>query len=228
MKIGKHDAKEYGAKQLKVVFTLPQDGAGYEWPDGFLMPVELPTTQKCGSVEIEILFRGETRNEIVKSISSFCGPLGATQKLELDGYEGTYIGRLKKTSMKKTASPRRYILTIELDGYMVGDEVTISAKKGTPIERKGSRKVPCTVKITPTKNIEKFIIHGFGSEIEIKNLTAGTPVIISSDGKATENERNKMQDVKMLSFPALEAEETTLSWEPDDVSVTVKYTPAWM
>ena len=58
MKINGENLARYRTTQLKVVFTPPQDGAGYEWPDGMLAPVDDPATQKCGSCEVELLIRG--------------------------------------------------------------------------------------------------------------------------------------------------------------------------
>lgn len=227
MKIGTHNAKDYGAKQLTVEFQLPQTGSSYEWPDGFSEPIDLPTTQKCGSVKAVILFKGRSRNEIMRNISDFCGLFDGPQKVELDGYQGWYLGRLQKSTVAKTVNGTAYKLTIELDGYMVGEEEAVEATQGLPITRKGSRRRPCTVEITTPEDAQLVTLRGFAKEIAVKNLTAGVTVTISADGLVLENGNNKMQDVEMKAFPILE-EETTLTWEPAAAAVVVRYIPAWM
>ncbi len=228
MKIGNHDVKDYGAKQLLVEFIPPQNGAGYEWPDGFLAPVNLETTQKCGKAKITLYFRGENRDEINKAISEFCGLLTEPQNVELDGYTGYFYGYLVAATPAKTTSPRRYKLDIELDGYRIEDDVTETAQAGMRIKRKGTRKAPCSVTIVSESDTGEVTLSGFGSEIVVRNLKAGVPVTISADGLVLENGKNKMGDVKMLEFPALVAEETALAWTPENVTVSVRYTPAWL
>lgn len=229
MKIGEYDVSSCGATQLLVEFTPPQNGAGYEWPDGFLRPVDLPTTQKCGKAKITMYFRGRSRDEIMKAISTVCGKLTRPQKMKLDGYTGYFFGYLVAAAVVKTTSPRRYKLEIEMDGYRVEDEVEQIAQQGVAITRRGSRSVLCTVSIASDSDTETVVLSGFGSEnILIRNLKAGVPVVISSDGLVLEAGKNKMEDVTMLEFPALTEDETVLEWTPENVAVSVRYTPAWL
>lgn len=229
MKIGEYDVSSCGATQLLVEFTPPQNGAGYEWPDGFLHPVDLPTTQKCGKVKITMYFRGQSRDEIMKAISTVCGKLTRPQKIKLDGYTGYFFGYLVAAAVVKTTSPRRYKLEIEMDGYRVEDEVEQIAQQGVAITRRGSRSVLCTVSVVSDSDTETVVLSGFGSEnILIRNLKAGVPVVISSDGLVLEDGKNKMEDVTMLEFPALTEDETVLEWTPENVAVSVRYTPAWL
>lgn len=229
MKIGEYDVSSCGATQLLVEFTPPQNGAGYEWPDGFLRPVDLPTTQKCGKAKITMYFRGENRDEIMKAISTVCGKLTKPQKVMLDGYTGYFFGYLVEAVPVKTTSPRRYKLEIEMDGYRIEDDVELAAQQGAVITRRGSRSAPCTVSIVSDSDTETVVLSGFGSDnILIRNLKAGVPVVISADGLVLENGKNKMEDVEMLEFPALTEEETVLEWTPARVAVSVRYTPAWL
>lgn len=232
MKIGNIDTRKYKACQLKATFSPPTDGVAYEWPDRYLLPLNQTTTQRFGACQIEMGFKGNTRNEITRAISDVLGLLGEPVYLTLDGYKGKYYALLQKAKSEKTIAATYYKLSLEFAGFMTDTPVLMEYDSQTTatIHRMGSRCMPCKIVLTATKDTEKFTLSGFGKhDIVVYRLSANVPVTIDgASGLATQAGTNKMPDIDMWEFPQMDATEKTLTWTPADVKVGVEYTPAWL
>ena len=71
MKIDGIDIRKYNAKQLTVDIQPPKIAIETEWIDGAPVPLEFETYIKAGTLKLSILFRGDSRNQIVRNVSEF-------------------------------------------------------------------------------------------------------------------------------------------------------------
>lgn len=233
MKINGEDVRRYKAKQLTVEFEPPQDGAGYEWPEGMLAPIESQVVQKCGTCTVELLLRGEDRNEITRASSTLHGLcLPGPVELTLDGHKGVYTGYLKEYKPEKTITPKAYKVKATFAGWMKDTPVKLSyiGQTKATLHRVGSRPAACVLTITPKKDVEKMTMKGWGRhDLVVENMTEGHSVVI--DGKSgliTQDGENKAQDVTFWTLPAMDEPQKTITWDNEDCDVTVEYTPLWL
>lgn len=227
------DIRKYGAKQLTVDLQPPQISVNSEWVEGAPTPHEFDTEVQYGTCELTILFRGTSRNSIVRTLSEFLSLLTQRCRLNLDGYKGTYIGDLDSDSVKKTIVADRYILTVKFKGYMVDNEVTnvYRGVYGAKFTTLGTRDTPCIVEITPQANLQQLTIGGFGDDdIILTDLRAGHTVIINGErGTVTQDGENKFGDCDMWAFPVLKKDrENNITFSSDKCDVTIHYSPMWI
>lgn len=233
MKINGEDIGRYKAKQLTVEFEPPQDGSGYEWPEGMLMPIESQTVQKCGKCTVVLLLRGENRNEITRNSSTLHGLcLPGPVELTLDGYKGTYTGFLKEFKPEKTITPKSYKVQAVFSGWMKDTPVKLEyiGQTQATLHRVGSRPTACVLTIKPQTNIEKLTMKGWGNhDVTVENMTAGHAIVI--DGKTgliTQDGENKAQDVTLWALPAMDETQKTITWDNESCDIVVEYTPLWL
>lgn len=226
------DIRKYSAKQLTVDLQPPQISVNSEWVEGAPTPHEFDTAVQYGTCELTILFRGTSRNNIIRTISEFLSLMTQRCRLNLDGYKGTYIGDLNSNSVKKTLVATRYILTVKFNGYMVDNEVTnvYRGVYGARFTTLGTRDTPCIVEINPQVNLQELTIGGFGDDIILSNLKAGHTVIINGEkGKVTQDGENKFGDCDMWAFPVLKKnQENNITFSSNKCDVTIHYSPMWI
>lgn len=233
MKINGENLARYRTTQLKVAFTPPQDGAGYEWPDGMLAPIDDPATQKCGSCEVELLIRGENRNEITRTASTLHGLcLPGPVELKLDGYKGTYKGYLVGFKPEKTITPKAYKVKATFEGWLQDTPVKLAYTDQTQatLHRVGSRPAACVLTITPRADVAALTMTGWGvHDLVVKNLKSGHSVVIDgTTGLITQDGQNKAPDVTLWALPAMDCKQRTITWDSADCDIAVEYTPLWL
>ena len=68
MKIDDINIREFDAKQLSVDFTPPQTTVTVDMFDGALIPSESETYTPLSGITVEVLFRGNDRDEVMMHI----------------------------------------------------------------------------------------------------------------------------------------------------------------
>lgn len=232
MKIDGIDIRKYNAKQLSVEFQPPSDKIKTEWIDGAATPQEYKTYIKYGKMNLSILVRGNDRNEIMHTISNIMLLLTKTVSLTLDGYKGTYDGSLTSSSVAKTSVKTRYILKLKFDGYLKDAEIVHEYTDTTAaaFETIGTRETPCIIEITPTVNLQSFVITGFGDDITVSGLKKDKTIIIDgARGTATIDGANAFGNVDLWAFPSLSAgAKTMLTFSSNKCVVKIRYNPMWL
>ena len=109
MKIDSTDIREFDAKQLTVVFEPPQTAVNYDMYEGALIPSEGETYTPLSGVTVGVLFRGETRDEVMQHVSDFHAELQKGVVLTLDGYRRKFI---EQDNHEKTIHSRVHICRI--------------------------------------------------------------------------------------------------------------------
>lgn len=233
MKINGENLARYRTTQLTVAFSPPQDGAGYEWPDNMLAPISDPATQKCGTCTVELLIRGDNRNEITRTASTLHGLcLPGPVELVLDGYKGVYKGYLVSFDPEKTITPKAYKVKAVFEGWLQDTPVKLAYTGQTQatLHRVGSRPAACVLTITPRADVAALTMTGWGvHDLVVKNLKSGHSVVIDgTTGLITQDGQNKAPDVTLWALPAMDCKQRTITWDSANCDVTVEYTPLWL
>ena len=116
MKIDGIDIRKFNAKQLTVDIQPPKIAVENEWIDGAPVPLEFETFIKAGTPKLSILFRGDSRSQIVRNVSNFMALLTHGVVMQLDGYKGYYTGKLTDDSLSKTIVKTRYTVNLTFAG----------------------------------------------------------------------------------------------------------------
>lgn len=233
MKVNGIDIRKFNAKQLTVDLQPPKISVNKEWAEGAAAPIEFDTDVTFGTLKLEILFRGSSRNAITRTMSEFTSLFSQSVKMQLDGYKGTYVGFMTQPATTKTRVSNRYIMTLEFDFYMIDAEVVnvyreVQTAKFATL---GSRDAPCIIEIEPQTNLQEFTIGGFGDDdITLSNLTRNKKVTINSvNGTVTEDGANKFADCDMWEFPMLKKRtENNITFSSTHCVVTIRYSPMWL
>ena len=233
MLVNSIDIRKFNAKQLTVDIQPPKIAVNSEWIEGAATPHEWETQVQFGTAKITILFRGSGRNDVIRKISEFLALLTERARLRLDGYKGDYIGDLTSSSIEKTKDRRKYILTVQFNGYLTDAEVVNKYRGvyGAKFTTLGTRDAPCIVEITPQVSLQHLTISGFGDDdIVLSNLERGKTVIINGQrGTVTQDGENKFADCDMWAFPVLKkGAENTIAFSSDKCDIEIRYSPMWI
>ncbi len=234
MKIDDINIREFDAKQLSVDFTPPQTTVTVDMFDGALIPSESETYTPLSGITVEVLFRGNDRDEVMMHISDFNALLQKGVVLTLDGYRRKFKGYMTANTPEKTISKGRYKSSFQFTGYWFSDEVTISWQEQNEMifEAQGNRWSPCKISITALEYIESMKINGLSDEITVKTIPRGATVVIDGEkGFVTMDGQNKFDDVEMLEFPYLKTgkdKEHHLIFSDKNTIVTIQYKPMWL
>lgn len=233
MKIDGIDIRKYNAKQLTVDIQPPKIAIETEWIDGAPVPLEFETFIKAGTLKLSILFRGNSRNQIVRNVSEFMALLTHGVLIQLDGYKGYYKGKLTDDGLSKTIVKTRYTVNLTFSGYMIDDEIknTYTDRRTAQFEVLGTRDAPCVLEITPTVGMVEYCVDGFGDDpIIIQNLEAGKTIVIDGEsGTVTQDGKNKFGDVDLWDFPVLKrGRKYTVGFSSDKCIVVIRYHPMWI
>lgn len=231
MQISGVDISVFNAKQLKVDIQPSSIIITKEWLKKSLSPLFLSSDVSFKQIQVEILFKGNSRDEILRNISNLTAKLIGEADLKLDGYSNNYKVTLANLSTEKTVSKSLYTVKIEFLGYEYGDLVTETANRiGTKtINVNGNSKTPAIIEITPSSNLIDIVVTGAGDTFTMKNLTAGQKVIINGeDGTVLQSGVNKFTDFDGWEFPKLTPGSCTLTFSQVNCDINIKYKPRWI
>jgi len=229
MEINKINIKKYNAKQLTVEIQPPQMSIEKEWNDRAKLPQEFETSIKFGTLKIEVYFKGNNRNEIIRNMGDFLQPFNKSVDIQLDGYKGKFKGFMTSNSYNKQKVKQRFILELNFDGYMYDEEIKheFTGVKDISFYTKGTRDAPCIIEVKALAALSNFTISGIGDDdIIIESLAIGKSIIINGmTGTATIDGANAFSKLNMWEFPCLRVGETDISLSSALATVIVRYNP---
>lgn len=202
-----------------------------EWIKKALSPNFLNNTIDFKIIKLELLFKGNSRDEILNNISNFISKFIAPVDINLQKYSHSFKCILSDQQTIKTVSSRAYKKSITLIGYEYGSEIIETANRITSktINIPGNLETPAIVEITPSVNIIDLAVTGLGENFTIKNLTAGQKVIINGeDGTVLQNGVNKFLDYDGWDFPRLKTGANTITFSKGSCDITIKYKPRFI
>lgn len=222
----------YGATQLEVDIQNYKYKSEYTLLAKSLTPIELSTNETLKAIKVDILFKGNNRDEVLSNISRFMTLLKGAVIINLDGYSHSFKVYLENDSIEKKKSKRKYKLKLEFKGYSTKDEIVenINGINSKTIEVKGTQITPAIVEITPTTVLADITLEGLADDpIIIKNLTANKTIIIDGElQKVTVDGVNKYGDTDMWDFPRLKPGANTITVNKNNCDIKIKYKPRYI
>lgn len=222
----------YGATQLEVDIQNYKYRSEYTLLNNSLNPVKLSTNETLKAIKVDILFKGNNRDEVLSNISSFMTLLKDEVIINLDGYNNSFKVYLENDSIEKKKSKRKYKLKLEFKGYSMKDEVVenINRINSKTIEVPGTQTIPAIVEITPNVYISDIKLEGLSDDpIIIKNLMSNKTVILDGElQKVTVDGINKYSDTDMWDFPRLKSGANTIKIDKSNCDIKIKYKPRYI
>lgn len=222
----------YGGIQLEVDIQNYKYKSEYTLLTNSLKPVKLSTTETLKAIKVDILFKGNNRDEVLSNISRFMTLLKDEVIINLDGYNNSFKAYLENDSIEKKKSKGKYKLKLEFKGYSMKDEIVenINRINSKTIEVPGTQITPAIVEITPTTALADITIEGLADDpIVIKNLTANKTVILDGElQKVTVDGVNKYGDTDMWDFPRLNPGTNTIIVNKNNCDIKIKYKPRYI
>lgn len=232
MKINNIDISKFKAKQLKVNIQNSKIEIAKEWLRSSLVPIELYSNIKFKSISVELYFRGDNRESILKEISNLVSLLRNKSTLKFDNYSNSYICFLENNDIQPTIRKDRYILALSFLGFEIGNEIveTINRVKSKVIDVTGNLEVPIKIEITPVIDMIDLTITGVSEDpLIVKNLKGDKTIIIDGiEGTVTQDGINKFADTDMWEFPFLVTGKNNISVNKDTCNITIKYNPRFL
>lgn len=222
----------YGATQLEVDIQNYKYKSEYTLLAKSLTPIELSTNETLKAIKVDILFKGNNRDEVLSNISRFMTLLKGAVIINLDGYSHSFKVYLENDSIEKKKSKRKYKLKLEFKGYSTKEEIVenINGINSKTIEVKGTQITPAIVEITPTTVLADITLEGLADDpIIIKNLSANKTVILDGElQKVTVDGVNKYGDTDMWDFPRLKPGANTIKVSRNNCDIKIKYKPRFI
>lgn len=232
MLINSIDISVFNAKLLKVDIKTQELSNSSEWLNSSISPVFIKNKKKFKVIDLELAFKGISRDSILNNISNFMSKLINEVTLSLDGYSHKYKVILSENLTEKTVSKYMYKKNLTFIGYEFSNEVTEIMNRITSktINAAGNTETPAIVEITPSISLVDFTLNGFDEDpIKIKNLVANKKIIINGeDGIVTVDGVNKYADTEMWNFPSLKPGANIITVDKSSVDITIKYKPRYI
>lgn len=238
MLIGTWDIKEAGARQHRVSFENHSITNNSEWTKGNLLPTINKNTIGFQSVKTVLMIKGNNRKEILEKTSQILAHCLESSELSLDGYANHYIVILKKYTAEETSVNRWHLLTLEWEGYEVGDLITkgFSNQTSIVIENPGNIVTPIKISIHPTVGVSTLTVKGISrsiitdEEYDVVIRDTGTDEILldGETGLIMQNGALKSEDVDIWELPSLKSGKNTIELSHAGMNVTVSFRPRYM
>lgn len=226
------DISIYGGIQLQTDIQNSKRYSKYELLINGDKPILLGKEEKLKIIKVEILFKGESRDQILDNISNLVSKLDGIVDLKLEGYSKNYKVILINDVIQKKKSKRKYKLLLEFEGFSVMDEVIEVMDRVTnkTINVLGNKVTEAIVEITPTNEISDITLEGLADDpIIIKKLKANKTVVVDGElQKVTVDGVNKYGDTDMWDFPRLIPGENNIQVSRNNCNITIKYKPRFI
>ena len=222
----------YGGIQLQTDIQNSKQYSNYELLLNCNKPILLGKEEKLNSIKVEILFKGDSRDQILDNISNLISKLDGIIDLKLEGYSKTYKVILVDDVIQKKKSRKKYKLLLEFVGYSVMDEIieVMDRVNNKTINVLGNKITQAIVEITPTNEISDITLEGLSDDpIIIKKLKANKTVVVDGElQKVTVDGVNKYGDTDMWDFPRLIPGENNIKVSRNNCNITIRYKPRFI
>ena len=241
MKINNERIAKLGAEIIDKKIYLSSFEKEVQYEDNMLKPIVLKKKFKLGYMEIRILFKAVTEQDLYLNISEFNYLVQECVINFMKEDEIFYEDIFYKCVLEKNEPIEKPYLDILDNMYTVETfctldilykykaEVTELLNRITSktINVEGNKVIPAIIEITPSVAMSSLTIIGLGDNIIINNLEA-TKKVIFNENSVTVNGINKFGDCDLWDFPRLKPGENTITIDKDTCDITIKYTPMWI
>ena len=228
MTINGIDIAFFGATLLSKQITNHDVVQIYDWLDGASSPVFNRTEQRFKDITLTVLIETSTEVETESQFSALIRELKDCTVV-FDGLSKQYDCHFKGKAEPKRLTARAWLLEIDLlchRTYLPEVIVTANGVGLKSITSLGAMPSPCLITVTPTVDIPEFVIQGFNSEIQIRDLEANKPHVI--DGYLFRYLKDGVNDIgnyNAFEWPTLPVGTTELVFSHTTANVTIQYYP---
>ena len=229
MTINGWEISEAGAKQASVVWGYSGITPKSVWTPGSPIPVLLAPQPGFKPLQVILAVEGNGRDAIRNNISLILSKLMTEVEIVLDRIEHTFHGTLKSYTAEESSRKRWHKLTLNLEGYETGTEVTVSGTGSVTMLNPGTAETPLVITLTPTAGISAVTVSipGAGWTASFANLGSGTPVEINGEtGLITEN--GVLKEAEITKLPAIMPGTSVLGCSSQMVNMSVTFRPRYL
>lgn len=218
---------DYFGISLVTIFDLePSDYKiyGQSWNTNQIVPIGGFHSEDFRTLNIELLFEGNSKEELIKKISIFTEEIKTcTIKRNNLFYDIKLNGKLST----KQINP--FAITVS-HNFIVSDvyetEKSIKTNTSKTITINSPKSCYANLEISANTNVISAVISINGTEITIKNIKGNETVYIGS-GKVIANGKSKIEDVDIWELPILNPGTNRIVVNRSDVNLIVKYCERW-
>ncbi len=241
MQINGIDISRWHARQWAVTIGNHAITNNSEWNRGSPDPFLISGTIGFKTIKVTLLIKDSSRDVMTLDRSNIVAALLEPADITLDGFTRKFRVVLSKdASFEETVNYRQdrwHKLTLELQGYEYGPELSATGANALSINNPGNIITPATLEITPVIGSASITVSGFCRDpdskndypVTIRNLVAGKKVVIDGEsGLVTQDGVLKAGDVDFWEFPVLFPGVNTVTCNNSNMTMTVKFKPRFM
>lgn len=206
MRINNIEISEFNAKVQRKMIDHINTIPNIEWRKESIFPLELGESREEKRVSMELLFKGNTRDEVHNNISKFMAQVNKCE-IKFRNLSHNFMCYYKSHNIIESGIDEWLYLNIEFSAYEYGELRTVTLNKTTnrEIENQGNLDTPVILRITPLSDMIDLSIKGFSQEpIIIKKLESNKTVVLDGESMTvTVGESNKFMDTELWEFPRL-------------------------
>ena len=237
MRIEETDISLYQAKQQRVSFEHSDMENESEWDRGSVLPYLDRNHAGFKTINITLLVKGNTREDIIGNCSSLLSLLLEPVELTLDGFCHKYTAVLMSHRENETVMERWHLLELTFQGYEHGEPTitTVSRQTSFIVANGGNVRSPCIVEITPLMGAASITLTGicrdsFTGEdlpVEIRDLVTGKTVTLDGvTGLITQEGEPK--EVDAWALPSLIPGNNPITCNNEYMTIKVTVIPIFL
>ena len=229
MRINGSDIALYQARQLRVTIGHQEIKNNHSWAPGSGVPYFAPNQYGFKRFQVVLMVKGEGREEIKLNCSRILSLIQGKTKLELDGFQTTFVGVLSAAPTREERSRKKWhTLTLDFDGYEYLTPVVISGTGEVEVNSPGTIESPAIVTLTSEVRVNPVRLtglchdHYLGSDlpVTIEDMEANTPIVIDGvTGLITQG--GSARDIDAWTLPSFLPGKTRVTCDSTYVNIHI-------
>ena len=241
MQINGVDISRWHARQWAVSIGNHAITNNSEWNRGSPDPFMIGGTIGFKTLKVTLLIKDSTRELMTLDRSNIVASLLEPADIILDGFAHKFRMVLSKdASFEETVGYRQdrwHKLTLELQGYEYGPEISASGTTTLSITNPGNLDTPAVLELLPSISTVPIILRGIcrspdtgeDDPVTVRNLETNKKVIIDGEtGLITQEGAQKAGDVDLWELPVLSPGVNEITCDNVNVTMTVRFKPRYM
>lgn len=203
-----------------------------DWSEDALFPIDLKDTQfQWSEIYLEYFVEGLTETDLETKVSNLISAHTKCQ-LRFEDLRFSYNCKLaEKPELEYIAKLHRKVMILLKSDYKYTDEIVKLLKtNGEELYQRGNIKTPLIVKLVPTALIPLLELKINDNIIKLQNLKAEDEILV--DGRDFIVSVNGVLDFEVVNdlweFPILLPGNNTISFNSENVKMSVQYTPRFV
>lgn len=159
-------------------------------------------------------------------------------ELTLDGFEHKFYGILKKHTHSENVMRRWHTLTLEMECYEFGEEISqaFSKEKEFTVENSGNILTPAVIEITPQVGAASITLTGICRDantgedlpVAISELETGKTVTLDGETGLITQDGELKTDIEIWGLPTLLPGENKITVDNEWMDIAVRFRPRFM